>query len=143
MWRGIEGDRSEAGHRSGSCLESALVPSRRRIAAVLAVLAMGSVPAGALAQSGGAGDDQYVDPIGGTTQQKGSGGSSSGGTTTGPTLSAAPSLSASSSRPATGGTAAPQELPRTGLDARAVAVAGLALLLLGLGLCRRLADERH
>src|SRR5215207_5337757 len=65
MSRAIDGDRSEAEHRSGACLESALVPSRRRIAAVLAVLAVGSAPGTALAQSGGAGDDQYVDPIGG------------------------------------------------------------------------------
>jgi hypothetical protein len=142
MWRGIEGDRSEAGHRSGSCLESALVPSRRRIAAVLAVLAVASAPATALAQSGGAGDDQYVDPIGGNTQQQGGGGSNSSGTSTGPTLSTAPNLSASSSQPAPAAPVA-QELPRTGLDARAVAAVGVALLLLGIGLRRRLADDRH
>ena len=121
------------------------MPSRRRIAAVLAVLAVGSAPGTALAQSGGAGDDQYVDPIGGNTQQQNAGGSngsgSSGGTSTGPSLSATPSLSASGSQPAA---AAPTgTLPRTGFDARAVAAIGLALALLGLGLRRRLADERH
>jgi LPXTG-motif cell wall-anchored protein len=127
---------------SGSRLESALVPSRRRIAAVLAVVAVASAPSAALAQSGGAGDDQYVDPIGGNTQKQGGGGSNSNGTSTGPTLSSTPSLSASSSQPAP---AAPveQTLPRTGFDAGALAAIGLALLLTGLALRRRLADEHH
>jgi LPXTG-motif cell wall-anchored protein len=119
------------------------VPSRRRIAAVLAVLAVGSAPAGALAQSGGAGDDQYVDPIGGNTQQQGGGGSnSSSGTSTGPTLSATPNLSASSSQ-TTPATPVAQQLPRTGLDAGVVAAIGLALVLAGAALRRRLVDERH
>src|SRR5512132_1771941 len=67
-WRAIKGDRNGAEARSGSRLQSALVPARRRIAAVLAVLAVGIAPGAALAQSGGAGDDQYVDPIGGNSQ---------------------------------------------------------------------------
>jgi LPXTG-motif cell wall-anchored protein len=117
---------------------------------MLAVLALGVVPAGALAQSGGAGDDQYVDPIGGNGQQHSGGGSkgsgSSGGATSGPSLSAAPSLSASSGQPAPAAAPAAssgQTLPRTGFDAGAVAAIGLALVLMGLALRRRLADEHH
>src|SRR3954454_2911251 len=88
-WRAISGDRSEPRRMSGACLQSsALVSARRRIAALLAVLATGIAPGAALAQSGGAGDDQYVDPIGGNTQQQNGGNSSSGsgsnGTSTGP-----------------------------------------------------------
>jgi hypothetical protein len=136
---------------SGARLESALVPARRRIAAALAVVAVGVAPGAALAQSGGAGDDQYVDPIGGNTQQhngggsKGSGGSGSGGSTsTGPALSATPTLSAQAGQPAAGAPAASsaQTLPRTGLDAWLVAAAGLTLLLTGAALRRRLRDER-
>src|SRR5438477_12287737 len=81
-WRGIAFDRSERRPMSGARLESALVPARRRIAAILAVLAVGIAPGAALAQSGGAGDDQYVDPIGGNTQQHhGSHSGGSSGTT--------------------------------------------------------------
>src|SRR3954447_20661744 len=74
-WRAIRRDRSEPRAASGARLDSALVSARRRIAAVLAVLAVGIAPAAAFAQSGGAGDDQYVDPIGGNSQQQGNGGS--------------------------------------------------------------------
>src|SRR6058998_2079406 len=88
MWRAINGDRNGAGATSESRLQSALVPARRRIAAVLAVLAVGIAPGAALAQSGGAGDDQYVDPIGGNSQQQNGGGSNSSGSgSNGPTLS--------------------------------------------------------
>ena len=137
---------------SGSCLESALVPARRRIAAVLAVLAVGVAPGAAFAQSGGAGDDQYIDPIGGNSQQQNSGnsgnsngssGSSSNGST-GPALSNSPALSAQASPSTAAAPAASsgQELPRTGLDAGLVAAAGLTLLLAGAALRRRLRDER-
>ena len=125
--------------------------SRRRLAALLTTLAVGAAPAAALAQSG-AGDDQYVDPIGGGSgQTQGSGGSgssgSSGGSSNGPALSTAPSLSATqaqaapSAAPAAAG-ATGQTLPRTGLNAGAVAAIGLALLLSGLALRARLADDR-
>jgi LPXTG-motif cell wall-anchored protein len=130
---------------SGPCLESALVPARRRIAAVLAVLAVGIAPGAALAQSGGAGDDQYVDPIGGNNQQQDNGGSngSSGGSSTGPALSNSPALSAQATPSTSAPASSAQELPRTGLDAGVVAAAGLMLLFAGLGLRRRLADDRH
>ena len=130
---------------SGTCLESALVPERRLIAAVLAVLALALAPAGALAQSGGAGDDQYVDPIGGNSQQQSNSGGSSGSGSNGPALSNTPALSAQAS-PSTAATptaSSGQTLPRTGADAGVLAAIGLTLLLAGLGLRRRLADERH
>jgi LPXTG-motif cell wall-anchored protein len=130
---------------SGSRLESALVPARRRIAAVLAVLAVGVAPGAALAQSGGAGDDQYVDPIGGNSQQQNSGGSNnSSNTSTGPALSNTPALSAQASPSTAAAPAASsgQTLPRTGADAGVVAAIGLTLLLAGAAMRRRLRDER-
>ena len=128
---------------SGSCLESALVPVRRRIAAVLVVLAFAIVPGAALAQSGGAGDDQYVDPIGGNSQQQDNGGSNgpSGGSSTGPALSNSPSLSAQATPSTTAPASSAQELPRTGLDAGVVALAGLVLVLAGVAVRLRLRDD--
>jgi LPXTG-motif cell wall-anchored protein len=125
---------------SGARLESALVPDRRQIAAVLAVLALGIAPGAALAQSGGAGDDQYVDPIGGNSQQQNSGGSNpSGGSSNGPALSNTPALSAQATPAAPAPAASSgQTLPRTGMDAGAVAAIGLALLLAGAALRVRL-----
>lgn len=125
------------------------MPIYRRIAALLAVLAVGVAPGAALAQSGGAGNNQYVDPISGGNQSQpshsGSGGSgSSSGSTSSPSPSTSPAPSASrapSAAPAAAGTRA-QTLPRTGLDAGVVAALGLALALMGLGLRMRLADER-
>jgi LPXTG-motif cell wall-anchored protein len=123
------------------------VPARRRIVALLAVLAVGIAPSAALAQSGGAGDDQYVDPLGGGSQQQqqqDSSSNSSGGSSNGPSLSSTPSLNAQASPSTTASptATAAQTLPRTGVDARAVAAIGLALVLAGVALRRRLADER-
>src|SRR4051794_35058246 len=117
-WRAIGLDRSERR------LISASVPVRRLIVAALAVVALGAAPGAALAQSGGAGDDQYVDPFGGSPQQHHSSGSkgSSGNSSNGPALSSAPSLSASSTSTAPAPAAASgQTLPRTGMDAGLVA----------------------
>jgi LPXTG-motif cell wall-anchored protein len=121
------------------------LPERRLIAAVLAVLALALAPTGAFAQSGGAGDDQYVDPIGGNSQQQNNSSGSSGSGSNGPTLSNTPALSAQASPSTAAAPAASsgQTLPRTGADVGVVAALGLLLLLAGLGLRRRLADERH
>jgi hypothetical protein len=132
---------------SGARLESASVSSLRRIAVLLA-FTVALAPATALAQSGGAGDDQYVDPIGGgqpqsgSTGSGGSGSSGSNGSSNGPSLSASPSLSAQTPNAAPAA-AGGNTLPRTGLDAGAVAAIGLALLSMGLGLRVRLAHDRH
>src|SRR3954453_8225596 len=139
-WRGIASDRSGGRPTAGIRLESAAVPDRRLIAAVLTVVALAIAPGAALAQSGGAGDNQYVDPLGGNPQQQSSSGSSSsGGSSNGPTLSGTPSLSAqatpSASAPAASSSG--QTLPRPGLDAGVVAAMGLVLLLAGVALRRR------
>jgi hypothetical protein len=115
------------------------VPLRRRIAAVLAVLAVAVAPATALAQSG-AGDDQYVDPIGGgggQTQPS----QSAPAPSSGPSLSTSPSLNSAPATSVAPAATGPQ-LPRTGFDAGVVAAAGFALLLCGLALRRRL-DAGH
>jgi LPXTG-motif cell wall-anchored protein len=120
------------------------VPVRRLIAAVLAVAALGLAPGVALAQSGGAGDEQYVDPFGGNSQQHGNSGSKgSSGTSTGPALSSTPALSAGSTAAASAPAAASgQTLPRTGADAGLVAALGLALLGAGAAIRLRLRDGR-
>jgi LPXTG-motif cell wall-anchored protein len=119
------------------------VPVRRLIAAGLAIAALASAPGAALAQSGGAGDDQYVDPFGGSSQQhQHKSGSGTSTTATGPALSSTPSLSASSSVTTTTPAAAPAAtLPRTGSDAAVLAAIGFILLLAGAALRRRLRDE--
>src|SRR5829696_5654591 len=116
--------------------------TRRRLAALAAVLAL--TPSTALAQN--AGDEQYTDPLAG-------GGGGSGTSTTQPSPSPSPAPSqqpaapappraqAQSPAPGAPAAAAPAatasapgqaELPRTGLDLRVVAGAGLVLLLAGL-----------
>jgi LPXTG-motif cell wall-anchored protein len=141
-------DRSDGEGASGARLESALVPVRSRVATLLAVLAVAIAPGAAFAQSGGAGDDQYVDPLGGGSQQQQqqSGGSnSSGSSSNGPALSNSPALSAQASpTTAASSSSSPsaQTLPRTGADAGVVAAIGAALLLAGAVLRRRLRHER-
>jgi LPXTG-motif cell wall-anchored protein len=123
------------------------------LAVLLAVTTL-SAPVSALAQgSGGAGDNQYQDPFGGkgggsstTTQHSSSSGSSATSSQSGG-LSQTPNLGSSSSTapaPATvpAGTTASGTLPNTGSDPRLIVLAGLALLLFGIGLRLRTADER-
>ncbi len=123
----------------------------RRLATLLSAAAL-VVPAGAFAQgTAGAGDDQYEDPFAGsgtTTDQTPGSQTSSGG---GSTLTQDPDLGGESSGTTSGttgttgstgstGTAA-GTLPNTGSDPRLIILAGLALLLSGLGLRLRTADE--
>ena len=106
-------------------------------------------PGAAFAQSGGAGDDQYVDPLGGGSQQHQKSGSSnsSGSSSNQPALSNSPALSAqasptTSSSASSSSSASAQTLPRTGADTGVVAAIGAALLLAGAALRRRLRHER-
>lgn len=144
----------------------ARMPTTRRLAAIVlaALLALAPVPAGALAQS--AGDEQYADPFAGQGSGSGKSGSggggsgstsgSSGSSTSGSSGSSSPSSgvagsssqspgSSSASGSASGtasATAQAQQLPRTGLDLRLVAGAGVVLLIAGLAVRRRSADGR-
>ena len=110
--------------------------------------ALAASPAVALAQS--AGDDQYTDPFGSnTTTAKQQGTSTTGvpnlsqkpqGTSTTPAAKA-PSTQTAEAAPKAAANA--EQLPATGLDARVIALAGVAMLLLGAGLRLRLgADPR-
>ena len=124
-----------------------------RLSVLLASGLLALAPAApALAQS--AGDEQYSDPLGGQTEGGGSGQSSPGLTDTpqemggdaapapAPAPTPAPSApAAAASTPAAEGTAR-TELPRTGADARVVALFGVALVLFGIGLRLRTADAR-
>jgi len=144
--------------------------SPRNLAVALCTLAIAVFPAHALAQSG-AGDDQYQDPFAGQNDGGGSdtgGGSNSGGSSGGGTsdsgggssdsgsssgdagLSDAPPDSSLTTPPpidsttgVTGTSASPATLPNTGVDTRLLVGAGFALLLIGIGLRLRTADERR
>jgi len=135
------------------------MPRPRSVAIVLSAVALAG-PSAAFGQgSGGAGDDQYQDPIGaGSPRKSPSAGSPTTKASSGPALSQDPNLGggdtagSSSSTPATqtgtgAGTGAATgvvsgaALPNTGSDPRQIILAGLALLLSGLGLRLRTADE--
>jgi len=130
------------------------MPARPRIAAFVALLLVLAAPPAALAQSGGggAGDSQYQDPFGTSTQAQPSkpaaprqqpaqqqqtqtqapAAQSQASATQTQTQTQAPPAAA----PQTA--AAPtQALPRTGFDVLPVAAVGLVLLLGGLALWRR------
>ncbi|WCB94695.1 hypothetical protein DSM104299_03434 [Baekduia alba] len=152
-------------------LDCGRVPSVcRRIVVLLAVALLG-VGAGAggfqvstaFAQSGGAGDQQYSDPFGNDDSSSGSGNSNSGsgnsnsGSGDSAPLTQAPQTSGSGSSSSGSGTAgatpgatststtapaATGTLPNTGLDARVLVLAGVVLVLVGVGLRLRNAPER-
>lgn len=126
------------------------MPRARSVAIALSAAAL-AVPSAALGQgSSGAGDDQYQDPFenGANTPSQTTTGSQSGDR--GSTLTQEPDLGGSETSPTTPpasdrgpGTApgTPATLPYTGSDPRLLILAGLALLLSGLGLRLRTADE--
>lgn len=122
------------------------MPRARSVAIVLSAAALAG-PVAAYGQgASGAGDDQYSDPLG---NGAGSGQTTTGSQTSGGDngLSQNPDLGSGSG---TSGTPAPAPapaatgataLPNTGSDPRLLVLAGLALLLSGLGLRLRTADE--
>ena len=131
----------------------------RRLAAPLAALIFAAAPATAIAQN--AGDEQYADPFGNSSQSGGGGGSSSsdsGGSAqnsgtagssgsgvagTQAQLQATPSTSTPSTTASSQAAGSSGQLPRTGLDVGIVVALGAVLLLGGLALRRRSADARR
>jgi LPXTG-motif cell wall-anchored protein len=137
------------------------MPPVRRFVALACTGAL-AAPAVAHAQ-GSAGDDQYQDPFGAAKSSKTSSAArkrpprrSSGGLSQTPNLGTptAPSRRSTTTRPSTaaaapatstapaGTSSSRSQLPKTGTDPREAALAGLALLLCGIGLRLRTADER-
>jgi len=144
----------------------------RRLLPLLACALIAGTPAVAHAQ-GGAGDDQYQDPFGGSNAGSSAGGGSSKGGNSGssnagstgsaaqdsgssapeltqnPDLGTSDSTSSSTPAPATSSSTAPSattarsELPRTGFDAPEVALLGIGLLAAGVGLRLRVAHGRR
>ena len=121
------------------------MPRARSVAILLSAAAL-TGPAVVLAQgTSGAGDDQYSDPL----AAAGSGQTTTGSqTSSGNGLSQDPDLGdegspapAPAPAPGPGATPADGALPNTGSDPRLIILAGLALLLSGLGLRLRTADE--
>jgi len=136
---------------AGATLPSRVMPARPRIAAFVALLLALATPAAAPAQSGGggAGDSQYQDPFGTSTQAKPAKPAApkpQPTQTQAPAAqSQAPTAQTQTQAPAAQARAAPaqtqaapaQTLPRTGFDVLPVAAVGLVLLLGGLALWRR------
>jgi hypothetical protein len=129
------------------------MPPARTVATLLAAASLAAAgPTVALAQDdGGAGDQQYQDPFGSSqTQTAPSKTTSSKKKTKKNGLSQTPNLGSSetagasegSTTTGTAGAEGTSELPRTGGDTVPVALIGLALLLCGIGLRLRMADER-
>jgi LPXTG-motif cell wall-anchored protein len=108
------------------------MPARTLLLSLACALLL-ALPAGALAQ--GAGDDQYNDPFGDEQEQP------EPAPTATPVPAAPPPPPAAAPAQATPAPAAPaQALPRTGLDAVWVALAGALLLAGGLALRARLRE---
>jgi hypothetical protein len=119
------------------------VARKHRIAAALAGLSLAVAPAAAHAQNG-AGDEQYQDPFGGQTQTAPKAQQPSAPLSQAPPATSAPATPAPQAAPtATAAPVAQAQLPRTGLDVRLVAAAGLVLLLAGVALRLRLTDGRR
>jgi LPXTG-motif cell wall-anchored protein len=140
----------------------------RRIVVLLVVALLGAAVPVTAAHAQGAGDQQYQDPFGGegdsgssgsgSSGSGGSGSSGSSGSGSVEPLTPAPQTSGGSSGSGSGtaGTsaqsgaattspsspAATSQLPNTGLDARVLVLAGIVLVLVGLGLRLRNAPER-
>jgi hypothetical protein len=121
------------------------VPARRRIAAAVVCLAAALAPGVAVAQSG-AGDEQYSDPFSAPSQGAPKPKAQPAPAPATPhqqvpsqqqaqpqTGTSAPSQTAAAPAP----TAAGGELPRTGVNLVPIAVAGVALVAVGLALRRR------
>lgn len=132
-------------------------PSRLQALIVTAALAGGAaaLPATAVGQS--AGDQQYQDPLAGSTSTGSTRTTPSvpnpstvpqlspGTSSVTPTAQSAPTTPAptTSSAPASAPAAAsPSALPNTGIDGRLLAGLGLGMLLCGIGLRLRTARER-
>jgi hypothetical protein len=121
------------------------VARKHRIAAALAGLSLAVVPAAAHAQNG-AGDQQYQDPFagGGQTQTAPKAQQPSAPLSQAPPVASAPATPApQAAKTATAAPVAQGQLPRTGLDVRLVAAAGLVLLLAGVALRLGLAHGRR
>lgn len=129
-------------------LECPGVRAPRHLLALLTSAALLAAPATALGQSG-AGDQQYSDPLAGTTtgstttSSSGSSGSSGSGSSEGTQLGQAPPTTGGSTTTATTPTgSSSSSLPNTGSDPRVLGLLGLALLLAGTGLRLRTRDGR-
>jgi hypothetical protein len=111
------------------------IASRLRHGLAVALVSL-AVPSSALAQGGGAGDDQYSDPFGADATPTATPRPAATATPA-PAQAAAPPAPASAAGPAA--TPAPQ-LPYTGVDAWPLALGGALLLGAGVTLRARLRD---
>ena len=126
------------------------MPRARTVAIALTAAAL-AAPGSALGQgASGAGDEQYSDPLAGGEDTSQTTGSQSGdGLTQDPDLGTDGTSGSQTTTPTTTPTTSGEtvttspttSLPNTGSDPRLIILAGLALLLSGLGLRLRTADE--
>jgi hypothetical protein len=108
---------------------------RRLSATAATVLMLTLTPAPALAQS--AGDDQYQDPLAAPSEPQQSDEQDSAPATSAPAPSSTPAPAAESADSTPAAAAPAAELPRTGLPAGLIGLAGMALTGAGVALRRR------
>jgi LPXTG-motif cell wall-anchored protein len=115
------------------------MPSRPALLATILMLFLFAAPA-AWAQS--AGDEQYQDPFSGQNGGSSSGGGSSGGSSQSQapaaTSTPAPAAPAATAPAASSAASQQPQLPRTGAETLLTALAGVGLVLAGVGLRLRL-----
>jgi LPXTG-motif cell wall-anchored protein len=118
---------------------------RRRLLTLLALATLAAALPAPAVHAQGAGDEQYQDPFDGSQTDDEAPARTTPAPPPAATPAPAPAASAPTSTTAQSAPAAPAapaaELPRTGFDTRAAALAALGLLLLGLVLRRRTGPE--
>ena len=114
--------------------------SRRVMSSIAIAALLALAPASALAD-GGAGDNQYQDPLVAPIAKKKQKTTSSAPAASAPAAASAPPASAPAASTAPASTTSATQLPRTGAPAGLVGLIGLTLLASGMALRRRTAPR--
>ena len=112
---------------------------RRAVTSIAVALLLALAPGAAFAD-GGAGDNQYQDPLAASPPKKQKKKQTTTAVTTTPAASAAPAATTAPAS-ASGSSASGGELPRTGAPAGLIGTSGLTLVLAGVSLRRRTAPQ--
>jgi hypothetical protein len=124
--------------RAGPSAPNDAMP-RRAVTSIAVALLLALAPSAALAD-GGAGDNQYQDPLAASPPKKHKKQQTSTAVTTTPAASTAPAA-ATAPASSSGSPASSRELPRTGAPAGLIGMSGLTLILAGAALRRRTAPQ--
>jgi len=110
---------------------------RRAVTSIAIALLIASAPGAALAD-GGAGDNQYQDPLAASPPKKAKKKQTSTAVTTTPAAATAPAAAAAPAPASTSSSSVSgSELPRTGAPAGLIGMSGITLILAGVALRRR------